>query len=101
IGSPPELMDDISLSLVERDDVRPLLAPRARNGHKGDYGHVLVIGGAVGKTGAAAMAGLAALRAGAGLVTVACSDPNLTAIAPELMTAPLQDSGNVAERMDV
>jgi hydroxyethylthiazole kinase-like uncharacterized protein yjeF len=101
IGSPAELMDHISLSLVEWDDFRPLLAPRVRSGHKGDYGHVLVIGGAAGKTGAAAMAGLAALRAGAGLVTVACSQPNLSAIAPELMTAPLPDSGKVAERMDV
>jgi len=57
---------------------------------------VLVIGGAAGKTGAAAMAGLAALRAGAGLVTVACSEPDFTAVAPELMTAPLPDLSNIA-----
>jgi hydroxyethylthiazole kinase-like uncharacterized protein yjeF len=104
IGSPPELLDEVSLELVERDQFRRLLAPRARSGHKGDYGHVLVIGGAQGKTGAAAMAGLAALRAGAGLVTVAGSEPNLTPIAPELMTAPLPDSGSieaVAQRKDV
>jgi len=78
IGSPPELYDDIPLSLIEPRQFRSLLEPRPRSGHKGDFGHVLVIGGAHGKIGAAAMAGLAALRAGAGLVTVACSDPNLT-----------------------
>ena len=45
IGSPPDLLDGVNLSLVEREDFRPLLAPRDRSGHKGDYGHVLVIGG--------------------------------------------------------
>src|SRR5438552_2285186 len=83
IGSPPELYEEIPLELVERSDFRDLLSPRPRGAHKGDFGHVLVIGGAAGKTGAASMAGLAALRAGAGLVTVACSDPNLIAVAPE------------------
>ena len=56
-----------------------------------------MIGGASGKTGAAAMTGLAALRSGAGLVTVAGAVPNLTAIAPELMTTPLPDSGTFEE----
>jgi NAD(P)H-hydrate epimerase len=104
IGSPPDLLDAVNLSLVEREDFRALLAQRDRSGHKGDYGHVLVIGGAAGKAGAAAMSGLAALRAGAGLVTVACSAENLTAIAPELMTAPLPDQTSIAamtERKDV
>jgi NAD(P)H-hydrate epimerase len=104
IGSPAELLENIRLSLVEPDDFRPLLAPRDPGGHKGDYGHVLVIGGAEGKVGAAAMAGLAALRGGAGLVTVACSERNLSAIAPELMTAPLPDEASIehlAERKTV
>src|SRR5262249_34110184 len=78
IGSPAELLEEVSLSLVERAEFRRLLSPRAKDGHKGSYGHVLVIGGAHGKTGAAAMAGLAALRAGAGLVTVGSSESNLT-----------------------
>jgi len=97
IGSPAELYDDVSLELVERSQFRDLLASRPRGAHKGDFGHVLVIGGAKGKTGAAAMSGLAALRAGAGLVTVACSVPELAAVAPELMTAPLPDSRTVDE----
>src|SRR5262249_53282469 len=104
LGSPDELLAGVPLSFVERDMFRALLAPRAPGGHKGDYGHVLVIGGAHGKIGAAAMAGIAALRAGAGLVTVACSEPNLTPIAPELMTAPLPDARTIeqiAERKDV
>ena len=66
--------------------------PRAAGAHKGNYGHVLVVGGSVGKSGAPAMASLAALRAGAGLVTAAVPAPVLaqvSAVAPELMTHPL------------
>jgi len=62
IGSPPGLYADAWLSLVEPAMFSELLAPRARAGHKGTYGHVLVVAGSRGKTGAAAMAGLAALR---------------------------------------
>ncbi len=104
IGSPPELMDDISLSLLEGREVAALLAPRARNANKGDFGHVLVIGGAHGKIGAPSMSALSALRAGAGLVTVACSDQNLTAVSPALMSAQLPDRGTIealAVRKDV
>ena len=97
IGSPAELYQDVSLDLVEREHLRDLLTPRNPAAHKGDFGHVLVIGGAQGKTGAAAMSGLAALRAGAGLVTVACSELNFTAVAPELMTAPLPDTRTIGE----
>jgi NAD(P)H-hydrate epimerase len=66
--------------------------PRSPDGNKGKFGHVLVIGGADGKAGAPAMASLAALRAGAGLVTAGIVNsilPNVAAIAPELMTTPL------------
>jgi NAD(P)H-hydrate epimerase len=62
----------------------PLFPARRRDSHKGDYGHVLVIGGSPGKTGAAAMTGLASLRAGAGLVTVTARTPY-----PELMTSEI------------
>jgi len=66
--------------------------PRAADANKGAFGHVLVVGGALGKAGAPAMASLAALRSGAGLVTAAVPAPALAQVAgfaPELMTQPL------------
>ncbi|HTS28361.1 MAG TPA: NAD(P)H-hydrate dehydratase [Bryobacteraceae bacterium] len=92
IGSPDSLFDRIQLSLLAPHLFGALLAPRPPGGHKGTFGHVLIVAGSTGKTGAAAMAGLGALRAGAGLVTVASSPeaiPHIAAHAPELMTAPL------------
>lgn len=106
IGSPPEFYEAdtaVWLSLVERAQFRALLAPRKPGAHKGSFGHVLVIGGSRGKTGAAVMAGLSALRAGAGLVTVASSEsavPVIAAHAPEIMTAPLPqtETGGISLR---
>ena len=62
IGSPDEYMADSLLHLTEPADFGRLLGPRKVDTNKGDYGHVLVVGGAEGKTGAAEMAGIAALR---------------------------------------
>ena len=74
IGSPPEaIISQLGLHLSTLPDFAPLLVPRVRDANKGSYGHVLVIGGSLGKAGAAAMAGFSALRAGAGLSTVALS----------------------------
>lgn len=75
--------------------------PRSASAHKGSYGHVLVVGGSLGKSGAPAMASLAAMRVGAGLVTAAIPAPvlpNVAGFAPELMTHPLlaTPSGSVA-----
>jgi NAD(P)H-hydrate epimerase len=92
IGSPPELFEQdasIYLSLSEPALFAHLFRPRVRDSNKGLYGHALVIGGSRGKSGAAAMAGIAVLRAGAGLVTVASTEAALGSIAahaPEIMT---------------
>jgi hydroxyethylthiazole kinase-like uncharacterized protein yjeF len=85
IGIPAELIES-DFEVSEARDFARLFAPRRRDANKGDFGHVLVVGGAPGKTGSVAMSGLAALRAGAGLVTVASSGGNL---APELMSEAL------------
>lgn len=71
-------------------DVLALLPPRTTDSHKGTYGHVLVLAGSAGKTGAAALAARGALRGGAGLVTVAATSevlPAIQAFAPEMMGA--------------
>jgi len=94
IGTPPQLIPE-GLETSAPYDFAPLFAPRKRDAHKGDFGHVLVVGGAPGKVGAAAMTGLAAARMGAGLTTVACSDPSRLAL--ELMTEPF-DSFTLARK---
>lgn len=100
IGSPASLYEDdpsIQLALVTPESIAPCFAPRVRDSNKGKYGHVLVVAGSRGKSGAAAMAGLAALHAGAGLVTVACPESALPAIAShaaELMTEPLAETAS-------
>jgi hydroxyethylthiazole kinase-like uncharacterized protein yjeF len=106
IGTPPELYENdptITLSMSDPADFAGLFEPRPSDSNKGLYGHVLVIAGGRGKTGAAAMAGIAALRAGAGLSTVASAASAISAIAgyaPEIMTEPLAetDGGSIAMR---
>lgn len=96
IGSPEEaIQSSLNLNLITPKDIAPLFAPRPRDSNKGMYGHVLVIGGSLGKSGAAAMAGFSALRVGAGLVTVATPNSALPTVAgfhPELMTEPLDET---------
>ncbi len=106
IGTRPDLMVESDLSLLEPSMFRQLLEPRPVDGHKGTFGHALMIAGSRGKTGAATMCGLAALRAGAGLVTVASPESSIAAIAvhtPELMTEPLAETphGTIALNADL
>jgi len=94
IGSPEEAVQS-SLGLTWAGlSMRMAQRSRAADSNKGMYGHVLVVGGARGKSGAPSMASLAALRTGAGLVTAAVSEsilPMVAGIAPELMTIPLAE----------
>lgn len=97
IGIDPRAVDEVAprQRWLTGGIVSAALGPRAADSHKGTYGHVLVLAGAVGKSGAAAMCGRAALRSGAGLVTVASPGPALgplLAATPELMTEPLLDA---------
>ena len=102
IGSAPAIYEDdesIRLGWITPEFIAPLFAPRAREGNKGRYGHVLIVAGSRGKAGAAAMAGMAALRAGAGLVTVAAPVSVVDAVAamcPEIMTEPLAETSSGA-----
>ncbi len=106
IGSPPELIDEVGKSSVRWIDWREasiFARPRRADGNKGNYGHALVVAGSVGKSGAAVLASWAALRMGAGLVTVATPEPVLPIVAshtPEIMTEPLPatDAGSISLR---
>jgi ADP-dependent NAD(P)H-hydrate dehydratase / NAD(P)H-hydrate epimerase len=92
IGSPEEAIVS-SLNLHWTGSSKSIAdTERTPDSNKGMYGHVLVVGGSQGKSGAPAMASLAALRTGAGLVTAAVAPsvlPLVAAIAPELMTHAL------------
>jgi len=95
IGIPPILARDLPLELAEAGEMRALLPPRPFGSHKGTFGHLLVLAGSQGKTGAAAMAAEAALRAGAGLVTVgvpASLNDILEVKLTEAMTLPLPEA---------
>lgn len=97
IGTAEALLDDADffLSETEPHGMATLFTPRHPESNKGSFGHVLVIGGSHGKTGAPSMTGVAALRAGAGLVTVASTESAINTIAAhaaELMTVALPEN---------
>lgn len=76
-----EVLDDADgISILERSDLHRLLPPRKRVSHKGSYGRVLLWAGSTGMAGAASISALAALRTGAGLVTVACPESIVTIV---------------------
>jgi hydroxyethylthiazole kinase-like uncharacterized protein yjeF len=95
IGIPAEVLEAVDgprVYLATRAAMRELISPRTPDSHKGDYGRVLVVAGSIGKTGAAYLAALGALRSGAGLVTIAtpsACQAILAAMAPEYMTEAL------------
>ena len=97
IGTADSVLDSLPgprLLMTKPADVRPFTAPRSASGHKGAYGHVLAIGGSSPKPGAILMAATTALKAGAGLATVATSagaSGAILAAAPELMLEPAKE----------
>jgi NAD(P)H-hydrate epimerase len=98
IGTPAEALESdpsLSLNFACGQDVAWIGKPRAAAANKGNFGHVLILAGSMGKTGAAAMAARAALRAGAGLVTVATAKSALPIVATlgvEFMTEALPET---------
>ena len=80
----------------------PKLAPRPADSHKGMFGHALLVGGSRGMAGAMGLAGMGALRSGAGLVTIATADvcqPTVASFEPSYMTVPLpaDEQGRIAK----
>jgi hydroxyethylthiazole kinase-like uncharacterized protein yjeF len=110
IGIPIEVIDVLDgprVDLLTRAAMRELVPPRTPDSHKGDYGRVLIVAGSRGKTGAAHLAAVGALRSGAGLVTVATAagcQHVLSSMGPEYMTESLPESDegldpNVVDRV--
>ena len=101
IGIPPEALAAVrpGLRLLEAPEVGRLLPRRARDAHKGTFGHVVVIAGSRGKTGAALLAAEAAARAGAGLTTLAIAGsllPVMEGRVREVMSEPLAETFDAA-----
>jgi hydroxyethylthiazole kinase-like uncharacterized protein yjeF len=106
--TPPATPDFLpKLTRILECEIREALPRRPRNAHKGSFGQVLIIGGGPGMSGAARLAGEAALRVGAGLVTVAAAPESALAVAsgrPELMVHGVDDAAQLhplLERADV
>ncbi|MFH1130520.1 MAG: NAD(P)H-hydrate epimerase, partial [Pseudomonadota bacterium] len=94
IGVPPGIEEkkEFAAELLDIENVRPRLRSRPTWGHKGTYGHLLVIAGSPGKTGAALLCGEAALRSGVGLCTIAAPVSAMRALeekTKETMLVPL------------
>jgi NAD(P)H-hydrate epimerase len=100
IGIPSDVIDQLEgprIDLLTREQMRALIQPRAPDAHKGDFGRVLVVAGSMGKAGAAVLCAQGAMRAGAGLVTVAAPkscQATIAAHAAEYMTEGLDETAD-------
>lgn len=94
IGIPEELIPPDAAELIEAHNARQALPQRKRTAHKNDFGHLLIVAGSRGMAGAAAICARAAMRAGAGLTTIACPESLLCVLqtlAPCAMCLPLPE----------
>ena len=97
IGIPPAYVAEASLrdAILTREEALAALPPRPGDSHKGTFGHLLVLAGSPGKTGAAALAAQAAMRCGTGLVTLGAPEslaPILATKLTEVMCEPLPET---------
>jgi NAD(P)H-hydrate epimerase len=105
LGFPARLLEEVEeaegdLHLLVGEELSGLLPPRERDSHKGDFGHLLLVAGSLGKAGAAVLAARAAVRAGAGLVTAAVPAPILPIVhlgSVESMGLPLPAGAAAAD----
>jgi len=101
LGVPPAVYDGIAPSAqrIRATDLEGLLPAREADAHKGDFGHVLAIGGNYGMAGACALAAVASYRAGAGHVTVATRPAHVGAVVgvcPEALVYGVEDAASLA-----
>ncbi len=109
LGVPPKCRQAVEAAFrrIDDDHMRRTLAPRRRAAHKGDFGHLLVVGGGPGMPGAVRLCGEAALRTGAGLVSIATHPEHaalIVASRPELMSHAIESPSQLEpllERADV
>jgi NAD(P)H-hydrate epimerase len=105
IGIPAALLTSLTskLELITAQELKPILKRRKRNSHKGMYGHVLVLGGSSGYTGAPALSAWGALKAGAGLVSVIVPPSAVYTVSqiPELMVHVAEETktGSISARL--
>lgn len=101
LGADPELVEPLVPAALRLAGANvPRLAPRLRNAHKGQFGHVLLVGGESGYGGAALLAAESCLRAGAGLVSLATRGehvPALLARRPEVMARGVRSANEIQE----
>jgi NAD(P)H-hydrate epimerase len=100
IGIPYPVFEELDgeyLEILTRERMREIVPARVADSHKGDFGRVLVVAGSNGRTGAAHLSAVGALRSGAGLVTIATPRscvPVIAAMAPEYMTEGLDETAS-------